>query len=73
MVVGIGRDSPSRRATLAATARTAEESLPPEEATRQGGRQSAGMSLCSSASSGESPAGMRGRPGADGSIPIIDP
>jgi hypothetical protein len=57
-VAGIGSARPSRRATDAATARTAEESRPPEKLTRQGPCRSGSTSARSIAARGsESRAG----------------
>lgn len=54
---GTGSGSPSRRATRAATAKTAEESRPPEKLTRHGGVASAGRITRSKAASGSTRSG----------------
>ena len=53
--MGTGNGSPSRRATVAATASTADESRPPEKLTRHGSRCSAASIARSNATRGVVP------------------
>ena len=62
--MGTGAASPSRAATEAATANSADESLPPEKLTRQGGRRSPSSTIASMAAKGDS-----WRP-APGQVPV---
>src|SRR6185369_7638976 len=52
---GTGAGSPCRRATRAATARTNDESAPPEKLTTHGGRRSGASTARSSSVSGSRP------------------
>src|SRR5262249_8418013 len=64
VVAGIGSGRPCRRANAVATARTPDESLPPEKLTRQGPRTRAGRIACSSASRAVVPGETSGGTGA---------